>query len=104
MSETEHKTGFLVDTGKPLTEYLADHEIDDYYDSEEEYLHDNCDAVIFEGTVWEIQDDKEVCEDGDIFKSKRISDCLISYEVKYYNGGCGSIEAINEALDNIKEK
>ena len=103
MSETEHKTGYLVDTGKFFMDYLITHDIPEYYDNEEEYFADLENVILFEGTVWEVQDENNVSQDGDIFSSTRESNCLISYEVKYHNGGCGNKEAIVTALDNIQE-
>lgn len=101
MSETEHKIGTLVDTGERLMDYLTRKGIDD--EDEYEYLHEVCQAVVHEGTVWEVIDENYVNQHSDIFSATRVDDDTIIYEVKYYNGGCGNIEAIETALDSMTE-
>lgn len=98
MSETEHKVGTLVDTGELFMHYLTRKGIDD--EDEYEYLHDVCQAILYEGTVWEIVNENNVDTEADIFSATRVEDSIV-YEVKYYNGGCGNIEAINTALENV---
>lgn len=46
-------------------------------------------------------DDKEHDSSDDIIRASLHSDNSITYEVRYYNGGCGFGEALEEALKKI---
>jgi len=99
MSETEHFKGKLTPTGKDLIDYVDGHKIPDYYDDEEEYFNDCLvdTAIVIDGKVFEIQR-TEYEDSDDIFESTKNEDGTIDFQVKYYNGGCGFGEALEEAL------
>lgn len=88
MSETVHYKGKLTPTGKTLQEFDAS--ADDIYDH---YYS----AVEINGLIWTVEkEDYEPADD--IFTSSKNEDGTIDFEVKYYNGGCGFNEAIDEAI------
>lgn len=90
MSETVHYRGKLTSTGKTLKQFNPDS--DDIYDHYYE-------AVEINGIVYTVEkEDYEPNED--IFTSTENKDGTINFEVKYYNGGCGFNEAIEEAIKN----
>jgi len=95
MSETVHYKGKLIPTGKTMAEF--DPEIEDIDMFEDHYYEK---AIIVNGLVYEIKYSK-VYDYEDIFTSSKNSDGSISFEVKYYNGGCCLGEAIEEALDSL---
>ncbi len=87
MSETVHYKGKLTPTGKTLAEFNPD--ADDIYD---------CDrAVEIDGLIYTVYYE-EVDDYDDIYTSTKNKDGTINFEVKYYNGGCGLNEAIDEAI------
>lgn len=88
MSETVHYKGKLTPTGKTLAEF--DPNADDIYDH---YYN----AVEIDGMVYTVEK-TDIDPDYDIFNSTKNEDGTIDFEVKYYNGGCGFNEAIDEAL------
>lgn len=101
MSETVHYEGKLKPTGKGLYQYIEGDNIPHYYDDKAEYFNDeySSKATLINNLVFEIErEEKE--DDCDIFKSSENEDGTISFEVKYYNGGCGFSEAIDEAIKN----
>ena len=92
MSQTEQYKGILTPTGKTLSEYRPD--IDDIDDLDET-------EVLIDGKVYTVE--RTAYEDyDDIFEAERLSDGKISFHVKYYNGGCGFSEAIDESIKNMK--
>lgn len=99
MSETEHYIGKLTPTDKTLEQYLDGVVLPNYCDNMEEYFYDVYEefATIIKGKVYEIQ--RESLDNGyDIFESTKNEDGTIAFHVKYYNGGCGFEEALQEAL------
>ena len=90
MSETEHRAGKLIPTGKTLQQFAPLAE--DEQDLDEA-------AVIIDGLVYTVEE-TGVDQYADIFNSSKNKDGSISFEVKYYNGGCGFYEAIEKALSN----
>lgn len=69
------------------TEALADEFYEEYYS--------------YEGKLYSLT--KESVEyDEDIIRAKRNEDGTIDYELKYYNGGAGFSECMDEALGEIK--
>ena len=77
-----------ADYHETYTEALADEFYDDYYS--------------YEGKLYSLT--KEYVEyDEDIIRAKRNDDGTIEYELKYYNGGAGFAECMDEALDKLKE-
>ena len=111
MSETVHYKGVLRKVerqeGETLEEQckrlLDNKDIPSYYDSYEECFSDECydKFTIYNGIIYNIEKE-DVGTDEDIFNAKIEDNGEISFEVRYYNGGCGLEEAIEEALKNIK--
>ena len=101
MSETVHYKGTLKPTGKTVSEYVKEKcsEIPEYYDDEKEYFDDTFyyAAVEVSGQVYEVEKE-DIDPDYDIFIASKNDDESISFEVKYYNGGCSFTEAIETSI------
>lgn len=91
--EEQCKRIFNQELKKSYHETYADALLEEHYD---EY-------IIYDGNLYSIGDLEDVDIYDELFKSKRIDDKNIGFEVKYYNGGCSLTEAIHQALDNLKE-
>lgn len=103
MSETEHFKGKLTPTGKTVEQYMKFVDTPSCYDDKIEHFNDEFQDVAIEisGEVYSIV--RNEYEDGnDIFESSKNKDGTIDFQVKYYNGGCGFGEAMEEALKNTK--
>ena len=87
MSETVHYKGKLTPTLKTLEEY--DPTAVDCFDLGEE-------AVEIDGFIFEVN--KTDHQYSNIFLATKNDDGTIDFEVKYYDGGCGFEEAIDNAL------
>ena len=116
MSEMVHYSGKLevVDTlpDETLEEQckriLAKHnyfELDSYCDSWREMLCEELYEryVIANDTIYEVVEKKHRSIDEDIFEAHANLDGSIEYEVMYYNGGCSFNEAIEYALEDMKQ-
>ena len=100
MSETEHFKGKLTSTGKSVDEYMQDVELDKWCDTKQEMFNDMSDeAIEIDGVVFEVSRESVDVLD-DIMIASKNEDGSYSFEVKYYNGGCGFSEAIEESLSN----
>lgn len=53
------------------------------------------------GRLFEVLQKISIDPDGDIANASENDDGTINYEVKYYNGGAGFNEAIDEALSKL---
>jgi len=112
MSETVHYKGVLNkieryenETMEQQCKRLLDgKELPSYFDTYAEYLVDEFyhEMTIQDGVVYRVERIKEVDPDGDIFNAKLQNDGRVEFEIRYYNGGCGFDEAIEEALEDIK--
>ena len=111
MSFYETKIGTLkkVDATKEqiIEEWLVDNELPSYYKLPEDTLEvfrDTFDGQYVEndGQVYEILNEKDLGED-DIFHLTENPDGTYNYILKYYNGGCGFDEAIEEAFINHRK-
>ena len=78
---------------------MGDVEIPTYCDDEREYFNDEFQdtAIEINGEVYSVDRDA-VDQENDIYSSIKNDDGTISFEVKYYNGGCGFGEALETAL------
>ncbi len=103
MSEYEHFKGKLTSTGMTVDEFMKDVKVPDCYESKTEYFNDTMSdqAMEVSGIVYTV--DRSFYEDNsDIFESTKNKDGTINFQVRYYNGGCGFGEALEEALKSIK--
>lgn len=113
MSETVHYKGILKEVkryeGETLEEQckrlMENKDLPSYYDTYEEYLLDENyrKITIQNGIVYRVEKE-EVDPYSDIFNARMNENGEIEFEVRYYNGGCGFDEAIEEAVKNIKLK
>lgn len=112
MSETVHYRGVLKKVERHEEETLEEQckrllenkELPSYLDSYEEYLVDENyqQITIQNGIIYRVEKE-EVNPDGDIFKASINDKGEIEFEVRYYNGGCGFDEAIEEAVKESNE-
>ncbi len=114
MSETVHYRGKLTEikpTATRTTEFIARRiliedrglEKSTFYET---YLEALCDELYDEyyshkGKLYKITKE-DVGIDDDIITARQNEDGTIDYELRYYNGGAGFGECMDEALDNIK--
>ena len=103
LKDNKSKKDLLLDGVKN-----GDFEIPDYYDLNNdrdvnEMFSDELSEKFVEsnGVMYIIEEKSELDVEDDIFKCESIGNNRFSYIVKYYNGGCGFEEAIEEAIDNI---
>lgn len=108
MSETVHYKGILKKVERLTEETLEDQckrlldnkDLPSYHDTYAEFITDEHyqKIVVVNGEVYQVE--KEMLDgDSDIFRASLIDNENIEFEVKYYNGGCGFDEAIEEALN-----
>lgn len=113
MSETVHYKGTLKmciknygesleDQCKRILENEKNKIFDGYYSSYKEMLLDEFyqEYIEYDNILYLVVEKKNVEPDGDIFMMSEHSDRTISFEVRYYNGGCGFNEAIEYAFEN----
>lgn len=111
MSETVHYKGTLRPLPKLIGETLEeqckrlmmDKEIPSYYEDYKEFLTSEHyeKMIILEDTVYQVEK-TDIDPFDDIFNAHLEENGDIKFELKYYNGGCGFDEAIEEALEKIK--
>lgn len=111
MSEEVHYKGTLTKVVKLEGEIIEDQckrlldnkELESYYDSYEEKLLDQgyYDYIVREDTLYSVEK-QDINPYEDVFIANKNQDGTISFELKYYNGGCGFNEAIEYALENIE--
>ncbi len=109
MSETVHYTGTikLVNLGdlswddKISILKKRGFSIGPFSDESDKEL--DCDDLMFVGDdLYEIINKDGGSDDEDIFIAKKEPGGEISFVVKYYNGGCGFVEAIETAMESIE--
>lgn len=113
MSETEHYTGKLTRVPQYLgngpeeqaKNILAEKGIcekDDWNDTWVDQLMDDCcdEYIKYEDALYSVKRSGNNADD-DIFEAEKDNDGVISFTVKYYNGGCGFGEAIGYALEKL---
>lgn len=108
MSETEHYKGKLIKIdgldGLSFSEAIEvlkeKYEIEesDYYE-EDNYLESE--NLIYINNVFYEMQRKQYDAYDDIIEAKKI-DNGYEFELRYYNGGCGFSEALEEAIDNAE--
>ena len=111
MSYTEHFSGTLTpikikntleETAKDIVEFQGD-KLETYHNNYIDALNDYQykEYVVLNDKIYKVEM-KEFDGEDDIFESKLNADGSISFELRYYNGGCGFDEAIKEATKNIE--
>lgn len=110
MSDTVHYKGVLKPVeklgGETLEEQcrrvLSGKELPSYFDSYQEYLLDMnyMQMTIQDGILYAVEREN-VDPYTDIFNAQRQENGEIAFEVRYYNGGCGFDEAIEEAFTQL---
>jgi hypothetical protein len=112
MSETEHFKGKLIKVEleesleKTCEKILNEHGVKDngYFESIillfEDFFYTKEYAIV-DDVLYKLNF-KRIEDEESIFTSEQNEDGSIDFEVKYYNGGCGFNEALEEALENIK--
>lgn len=110
MSETVHYKGVLSPVvklkGESLEEQckrlLNNKELPSYCESYQEMLTDEFyqEYVIYDDIVYQVEK-QEMDDDDDIFITTKGKKGTFNFEVRYYNGGCGFDEAIEEAMKNL---
>lgn len=110
MSETVHYRGKLkkievkdIDVFKEETvnSYFKIAPIPNWYEGDYANFFDEDMSemyIINNECVYEILSKEVTDNDEDIYTTELNSDGTIDYEVRYYNGGCGFSEAIDDAL------
>ena len=116
MSETEHYKGTATKINIPkdkslnevAEEILKESNIKKmgYYNSSIEQLtEDWSDKDFFHyktGTLYKLEG-KEIDPDEDIIRAEIKDETTIEYELRFYNGGVGFSECLEEAFDKIEE-
>jgi len=118
MSYYEHYRGTLTKVERLENESLEDQckrlleekmlqevILPEYYDSYAEMLIDEFykEYYTYNGILYSMYRES-IDSDGDIFNANEGENGTINFEVRYYNGGCGFNEAIEEAIKNINIK
>lgn len=116
MSEIEHHRGIATMLAPGLSSALIEAErillskgdkLKKYYSNSIEQL---CDEYYREFFYHEKTDilyyikDKMIDPDDDIIKAKMREDLDIEYELRFYNGGAGFIDCLEEAMDKMYNK
>lgn len=82
---------------KNLHKYYGDWTVYMNYEFSDEYYINYKNS-----TLYSIINKEGVNTDEDFFHAKSNNNNEIEFEVQYYNGGCGFDEALDEAIENIK--
>lgn len=115
MSHTEHHIGRIKElvSDLPLEEQMQDlitaqgkFEKPSYCDTLLDWFRDVFEAknkyFVYKDKIYEVFD-KELEDDADIIEAEHVSATEISYQLKFYNGGAGFYECLEEALDKLPE-
>lgn len=124
MSEIKHKRGTLklvhLPTGVKTVEQLLRLKLQDDGDPYPEGRHSypaflpymsledwflerfHGQYYLIKGDLWEVDNIENIDHYNDLFRAVGIDDETIEFEVKYHNGGCGEVEAVGYALENLK--
>ena len=114
MSEDKFYTGKLkiAYKGNDLEGFAKDYILNnklnhaDYWDNYLEHFEDEAsdNYVVVGDIVYEVVERSSNNTYDDIFEASRNEDGTIDFTVKYYNGGCCFSEAIETALEGLKDK
>lgn len=115
MSETVHYRGIAIEIeGENITDLqqFAEHElilrnkkVSDYYEGNFiECLCETYDEEFFfypkTQKLYQL-DQEKIDMDDEIIKANKLEDGSIIYELKFYNGGAGFSECLEEAIDKL---
>ena len=75
-----------------------------FYKSYRECMEGECDGEYYVTDTDVYKVEYVNLEEEDIFIATKNPNSTISFITKYNNGGCGFSEALDEALENMKEK
>jgi hypothetical protein len=111
MSEVVHYKGKLTQVPVDITNdetfkdlCIKEGYINDCYDSWEEcLLEEGCEKYLIVGDKLFVAEYESIDLDDEIIQATDNKDGSYTFEVKYYNGGCSFSEAIEEALDKLKD-
>tara|TARA_R110000796_G_scaffold181330_1_gene297901 strand:+ start:40306 stop:40668 length:363 start_codon:yes stop_codon:yes gene_type:complete len=114
MSRTEYHIGKLTEIdlkGKTIDQFAKElsgkETYASYYDNWLEFFNDEYRKThyyhVASGKLYSIED-RELDEHSEIIKARRLSPDSIEYELKWYNGGAGMEECMDEALDQLKKE
>lgn len=115
MSRKEHHRGIATKVKFPegttleQAEYILKDEgkeVDDYYKDALDCLRGELSELYFyhisNDAIYKLND-TEIDEDGDIRTASNRADGRVDYEVRFYNGGAGFDECIEEAFDKLNK-
>lgn len=91
--ETYAKT-YVEEQGDELKSYCDDYTEHLRYEYNDKF-------VVIDDILWEVITKEEQDAYGSVFNLRHSKDDEYTYEVKYYNGGCGFEEALQEAFDEM---
>jgi hypothetical protein len=60
--------------------------------------------VLIEGKLYKVETETNQAYTPDIFNASQNEDGTITFELQYYNGGCGFLEAMETAVTRIANK
>lgn len=117
MSEMEYRFGKIqkVKTDnveeyadKILKEKLTEERYNRYvelYDTKLEFLTDELynEYVLVNNELFKIIEDNSFDHDDYLAKAKQIDEDTFEYTLVYYNGGCEFNEALEDAMENLKD-
>ena len=116
MSETVHYRGVATKINIPSDKSLINVaedilkkekvKIDNYYENTLQQLNEDCsDSYFFHsktGTLYSLES-KEIDLYEDIIRAEIKDETTIEYELKFYNGGAGFSECLEEAFAKLEE-
>lgn len=112
MSETVHYKGVLREVERLAGENLEEQckrlsvnkELPVYFDSYQEQLLDVHDQgmTVQQGVLYRVEKEYVDLEEN-MFRARREANGEITFEVRYYNGGCGFRDALEQAIKNIDQ-
>jgi len=113
MSETVYHRGYLIKVNTPVNKTLNEFVIDLLKNRNKSvpngetpinFLGENFSEEFFyykkTKTLYKIEDTK-IDLDEDLIEAKIVNDHTIEYDLKFYNGGTGLEECLEESLDKL---
>tara|TARA_R110000822_G_scaffold290310_1_gene412355 strand:- start:79 stop:426 length:348 start_codon:yes stop_codon:yes gene_type:complete len=96
-SSQEYAAKVLEDRNQTVSDYYNGHTISCLCDSYEEefFFHEK------KKNLYKIYSKEEIESNDEIMTAKVINEGVIEYELRYYNGGVGFEECLEEALNKL---